>query len=53
MNRRNTTDVAHKIVAVGSRSVESAQTFIEKHAGNDKSIKAFGSYAEVFADPVC
>lgn len=52
MDRRDTLDVAHKIVAVGSRSVDSAQAFIEKHAGKDSGIKAYGSYSEVFADPV-
>lgn len=42
----------HKVVAVGSRSVDSAQKFIDEKAGGDKTIKAFGSYDAVFADPV-
>ncbi|KAI0793890.1 NAD(P)-binding protein [Fomes fomentarius] len=46
---RGTTDVAHKVAAVGSRSAESAQKFIDTYI-NDKSVKAYGSYAEVFAD---
>ena len=50
--RRNTTDVAHKIVAVGSRSVESAQKFISDYAPNEEGIKAYSTYAEVYADPV-
>jgi len=49
---RDVTDVAHKITAVGSRSVESAQKFIAEVAGGDRSIKAYGSYAGVYADPV-
>lgn len=40
----------HKVAAVGSRSVEKAQEFIERNAGGDKSIKAFGTYEEVYAD---
>ncbi|KAG2366944.1 NAD(P)-binding protein [Suillus spraguei] len=48
---RNVTDVAHKVTAVGSRSVQSAQKFITEYAKGDKSIKAYGSYAGVFADP--
>jgi hypothetical protein len=49
---RNVTDVAHKVTAVGSRSVQSAENFIAEYAKGDKSIKAYGSYAGVFADPV-
>ncbi|TCD69642.1 hypothetical protein EIP91_006867 [Steccherinum ochraceum] len=48
---RDTHDIVHKVASVGSRSIESAQSFIDKHAGGDKSIKAFGTYAEVYADP--
>ncbi|KAJ4474599.1 hypothetical protein C8J55DRAFT_433003 [Lentinula edodes] len=47
---RNVNDVAHKIVAVGSRSVDKAQQFIDTSLGGDKTIKAFGSYAEVYND---
>lgn len=43
----------HKVTAVGSRSRESAQKFIKDVAGGDDSIKAYGSYKEVFADEVC
>ena len=45
-------DVAHSVVAVGSRSVESAQKFIDAYINGDKNVKAYGSYAEVFADKV-
>ncbi|KAG1746727.1 uncharacterized protein EDB91DRAFT_110847 [Suillus paluster] len=49
---RNVTDVAHEVTAVGSRSVQSAQKFITEFAKGDQSeIKAYGSYAGVFADP--
>lgn len=50
--RRDVHDVVHKVVAVGSRSVEKAQEFIDSIAGSDKAIKAYGSYEEVFADKV-
>lgn len=45
-------DVVHKVVAVGSRSAESAQGFIDNVAGGDKTIKAYGNYADVYADKV-
>ena len=45
-------DVAHSVVAVGSRSVESAQKFIQEYAKGDTNIRAYGTYDEVFADPV-
>ncbi|TFY73203.1 hypothetical protein EWM64_g10810 [Hericium alpestre] len=48
---RDVHDVVHKVVAVGSRSAESAQKFIDTHASGDKTAKAYGSYAEVYADP--
>ncbi|KAH9846034.1 NAD-P-binding protein [Lenzites betulinus] len=48
---RNVTDVAHKIVAVGSRSVESAQKFVSEYAPKEKDIKTYGTYTDVFADP--
>ena len=48
---RGVNDVRHKIVAVGSRSVESAQNFITKEIKDD-SVKAYGSYDELLADQV-
>ncbi|KAI0320876.1 hypothetical protein OF83DRAFT_1052271 [Amylostereum chailletii] len=48
---RRTHDVVHKAVAVGSRTIESARAFIDSNAGGDKSIKAYGTYAEVYTDP--
>ncbi|KAK7031406.1 NAD(P)-binding protein [Favolaschia claudopus] len=48
---RNVDDVVHKVVAVGSRKVETAQEFIKTNAGGDSSIKAYGTYDEVYADP--
>ncbi|KAJ7460599.1 hypothetical protein FB451DRAFT_496276 [Mycena latifolia] len=47
---RDVHDVIHKVAAVGSRSVEKAQEFIATSAGGDTSIKAYGSYEEVYAD---
>ncbi|KAJ7257956.1 hypothetical protein B0H12DRAFT_1110773 [Mycena haematopus] len=47
---RDVHDIVHKVVAVGSRKVETAQDFIGVNAGGDKSIKAYGTYEEVYAD---
>lgn len=61
---RAASDVAHKIVAVGSRSVEGAQKFIDKLKASEDinawgvkngvlaDAKAYGKYDDVFADPV-
>ncbi|OSX64297.1 hypothetical protein POSPLADRAFT_1065541 [Postia placenta MAD-698-R-SB12] len=48
---RGTTDVVHKVVAVGSRhaNVQKAKEFITAY-GNGEHIKAYGTYEEVFAD---
>ena len=51
-NSRDVKDVAHKVIAVGSRSVESAQKFIDKLAGPNSDIRACGSYDEVYNSPV-
>ncbi|KIR28466.1 hypothetical protein I309_02771 [Cryptococcus deuterogattii LA55] len=62
---RNTRDVNHKIAAVGSRSIQSAQAFIDKlkESSEGKSwawgvkngvldgVKARGTYEEVYNDP--
>lgn len=45
-------DVVHKITAVGSRSVAKAQEFIDNSAHGDTSIKAYGTYEDVYADKV-
>ena len=45
-------DVTHKIVAVGSRSVEKAQGFIKEQISGDDSVRAYGTYTEVFKDKV-
>ncbi|KAG6810200.1 hypothetical protein H0H92_012935 [Tricholoma furcatifolium] len=42
----------HKVAAVGSRSVDKAQEFIDRVAGGDKTIKAYGTYGSLFADKV-
>ncbi|KLO11609.1 NAD(P)-binding protein [Schizopora paradoxa] len=47
---RGVSDVAHKIVAVGSRSVQAAQDFIDREI-KDPSVKAYGTYEEMLADP--
>lgn len=63
---RNTSDVNHKIAAVGSRSIQSAQAFIDKLKENSKGeswawgvkngvldgVKVRGTYKEVYNDPV-
>jgi hypothetical protein len=50
--RRDVHDVVHKVVAVGSRSLNKAQEFIKNSAGGDLSINAYGTYDEVYADKV-
>ena len=50
--RRGVHDVVHKVAAVGSRSVDSASSFIKTYAAGDSGIKPYGSYDEVYADPV-
>lgn len=49
---RHVHDVVHKVTAVGSRSTDKAQDFIQTAAGGDASIKAYGSYGDVFTDQV-
>lgn len=46
---RDTHHVAHKIVAIGSRTVESAKAFVDKMS-LDTDVKTYGSYDEAFAD---
>lgn len=48
---RGVVDVSHEIVAVGSRSVEKANMFIEDN-GLRGQATGFGSYQEVYDDPV-
>lgn len=60
---RGTADVAHAVAAVGSRSVEKAEAFIKENcpqggfaqASNLIGLRptAYGSYAEVYNNPVC
>ncbi|EAU90616.1 hypothetical protein CC1G_01000 [Coprinopsis cinerea okayama7 len=47
---RDVHDVVHRIVAVGSRTVDSAQSFVDRHTLSDPEIKVYGSYDEVYAD---
>lgn len=61
---RDVKDIDHRIAAVGSRSVESAEKFIEKiknqeapydwgiKQGKIDGCKAYGTYQEVYDDPV-
>jgi len=48
---RGTTDVVHKVIAVGSRNgnVQKAEVFITAH-GAGEPIKAYGTYEDVYAD---
>ena len=62
---REASDVLHKITAIGSRSTTSAQAFVDKikslpsphdwgvKEGHMDNVKAYGSYEEVYNDPVC
>ncbi|KAG6847430.1 hypothetical protein H0H93_008169 [Arthromyces matolae] len=47
---RDVFDVVHKVTAIGSRSIPKAREFINTVAGGDSSIKAYGTYNEVYAD---
>lgn len=59
---RDVTDLAHAVIAVGSRSVEKARAFIEKNCPQggfaqargliDQKPEGYGSYAEVYGNPV-
>jgi hypothetical protein len=49
---RETYDVIHKVTAVASRSLAKAQIFIDTIAHGDKSIKAYGSYEDIYVDEV-
>ncbi|PCH44241.1 NAD(P)-binding protein [Wolfiporia cocos MD-104 SS10] len=48
---RGTTDVVHKVIAVGSRNgnLQKAAEFIDTY-GSGQPIKAYGTYEEVYAD---
>ncbi|EPQ56468.1 NAD P-binding protein [Gloeophyllum trabeum ATCC 11539] len=47
---RDVHDVSHKVTAVGSRSTEKAQEFIDQYV-KDGAVKAYGSYEGVYDDP--
>jgi hypothetical protein len=63
---RNASDVVHKITAIGSRTADSAEAFVAKlksagESGPEKwglengtldGVKAYGTYEEVYNDPV-
>jgi predicted dehydrogenase len=49
---RGVTDVKHKIAAVASRDVQKARSFIKENLDDDSSIKAYGSYQELYDDQV-
>ena len=44
--------MVHKVTAVGSRSVEKAQKFIDEFVNGDKFVRAYGTYNEVYSDKV-
>ncbi|KAK9427519.1 hypothetical protein V1505DRAFT_417456 [Lipomyces doorenjongii] len=48
---RGVTDIVHKPIAVSSRSLAKAEKFIADFGNGDKSIRAYGSYADLFSDP--
>ncbi|KAK9360352.1 hypothetical protein V1504DRAFT_455150 [Lipomyces starkeyi] len=48
---RGVTDVVHTPVAVASRSVAKAEKFIADFGNGVQGVKAYGSYAKLFADP--
>ncbi|CED84884.1 Dimeric dihydrodiol dehydrogenase [Phaffia rhodozyma] len=48
---RGTTDIAHKITAVASRSLDKAQSFIEQHIVDKDTVTPYGTYQDLFDDP--
>ncbi|KAH9975931.1 hypothetical protein BGW80DRAFT_1436428 [Lactifluus volemus] len=50
---RGVHDVAHRVTAVGSRSIESANSFVHKLIDTDgsRSVAIYGNYTEVYNDP--
>ncbi|KAI0305894.1 NAD(P)-binding protein [Multifurca ochricompacta] len=48
---RGVEDIVHKVTAVGSRSIDSASSFVDKLINADGSVKIYGNYAEVYNDP--
>ena len=40
------------MTAVASRNVETAQSFVNKELKSDSSVKTYGTYDDLFADPV-
>ncbi len=49
---RGTYDILHRVVAVGSRNIQKARDFVNNYADSTPSVKAYGSYEEVYADDV-
>lgn len=51
--RRNASDLKHVVTAVGSRSVASAQKFIDTilSSSDSNSAKPYGTYEEIYAAP--
>lgn len=49
---RGTRDILHRVVAVGSRNIQKARNFVNNYASGTPSVKAYGSYEEVYADDV-
>ena len=49
---RGTRDILHRVVAVGSRNIQKARSFVNNYAGGTPSVKAYGSYEEVYGDDV-
>lgn len=45
-------DVIHKVTSIGSRDVTKAREFVDKFTRGDKSVNAYGTYEEVYADKV-
>ncbi|KAK9334729.1 hypothetical protein LIPSTDRAFT_48111 [Lipomyces starkeyi NRRL Y-11557] len=48
---RGVTDIVHKPVAVASRSLAKATKFIADHGKGIDGVRAYGSYADLVADP--
>ncbi|KDQ19043.1 hypothetical protein BOTBODRAFT_28531 [Botryobasidium botryosum FD-172 SS1] len=47
---RDVLDVAHKVVAIGSRDATKAREYADRTVPGDKDVKAYGSYEELVND---
>lgn len=44
--------MVHQVVAIGSRDLTKAEAFVDETGADRAIVKAYGTYEEVYADPV-